>query len=216
MSAGVATAKARDVQMRQQDEAAEQMHVDSGRDAAEGDEDLYTKLKTLQRQLEFLEIQVSSAARPAVVAAHGNVIMFHPCQAFQPTFRVKTEQELFGKDSWELGGLLCLFMPAAPCAIVFWWQKCACVMPVFWRRRRDCVLHTQEEYIKEEQKNLKNELLRASEEVRRIQVHCAARGGSGPQGVAGAVGGGASLQREALPAARRQTAQRSAELRGCW
>ncbi|GAB4818309.1 hypothetical protein N2152v2_005355 [Parachlorella kessleri] len=58
MSAGVATAKAADVQVRQQDDAAEQMQVDTAQvAAAEGDEDLYTKLKTLQRQLEFLEIQ---------------------------------------------------------------------------------------------------------------------------------------------------------------
>lgn len=47
-------AKASEAQLRQ-DPAAE-MQVDS-RDEA-GEEDLYTKLKTLQRQLEFLEIQV--------------------------------------------------------------------------------------------------------------------------------------------------------------
>ncbi len=70
MSAGVATAKAADVQVRQQDDAAEQMQVDTAQvAAAEGDEDLYTKLKTLQRQLEFLEIQVSLLAecRPVLV-----------------------------------------------------------------------------------------------------------------------------------------------------
>jgi hypothetical protein len=55
MSAAVATAKATDIKPAEADEA---MQVDStGIDSA--NEDLYTRLKTLQRQLEFLEIQVS-------------------------------------------------------------------------------------------------------------------------------------------------------------
>jgi hypothetical protein len=60
MSAGVATAKAADVQPA---EEADRMQVDAHIDGPE--EDLYTRLKTLQRQLEFLEIQVSGAAAPA-------------------------------------------------------------------------------------------------------------------------------------------------------
>jgi hypothetical protein len=55
MSAGVATAKMTDVTPAETEEA---MQVDAGIDSAS--EDLYTRLKTLQRQLEFLEIQVSS------------------------------------------------------------------------------------------------------------------------------------------------------------
>jgi len=56
MSAAVATAKISDVKPAETEEA---MQVDaSGIDSA--GEDLYTRLKTLQRQLEFLEIQVSS------------------------------------------------------------------------------------------------------------------------------------------------------------
>ena len=33
-------------------------------DIEDGEEDLYTQLKTLQRQLEFIEIQVSTAELP--------------------------------------------------------------------------------------------------------------------------------------------------------
>ncbi|KAI3427210.1 hypothetical protein D9Q98_007145 [Chlorella vulgaris] len=51
MSAGLAVAKAQDVPGRAEPEA---MSLDDG---APVQEDLYTKLKTLQRQLEFLEIQ---------------------------------------------------------------------------------------------------------------------------------------------------------------
>jgi hypothetical protein len=52
MSAAVAVAKAQDVPSRSEPEAMD-VSTDSG-----PQEDLYTKLKTLQRQLEFLEIQV--------------------------------------------------------------------------------------------------------------------------------------------------------------
>ncbi len=38
------------------------------------------------------------------------------------------------------------------------------------KKDKFCITVVQEEYIKEEQKYLKNELLRASEEVKRIQV----------------------------------------------
>ena len=54
MSAAVATAKATDVRPAETEEA---MQVDTaGSDVVQ--EDLYTRLKTLQRQLEFLDIQV--------------------------------------------------------------------------------------------------------------------------------------------------------------
>ena len=56
--AAVATAKPRHVGIP---EDGERMQVDTAAPAIEGrpEEDLYTRLKTLQRQLEFLEIQVS-------------------------------------------------------------------------------------------------------------------------------------------------------------
>ena len=50
----VAVQKAQAVLLTAQAEA-----MDTGSGSSEGQEDLYTKLKTLQRQLEFLEIQVS-------------------------------------------------------------------------------------------------------------------------------------------------------------
>lgn len=43
--------------------APEAMDVSAGSEAAEG-EDLYTRLKTLQRQLEFVEIQVCFGRSP--------------------------------------------------------------------------------------------------------------------------------------------------------
>lgn len=53
MAAALAVAKAQDVPGRAE---AEPMSTDDGPHSGE---DLYTKLKTLQRQLEFLEIQAS-------------------------------------------------------------------------------------------------------------------------------------------------------------
>ena len=59
---------------------AEHMEVDSSLGApAAAEEDLYTRLKTLQRQLEFLEIQVRPAWGPLPAArvqagVHGWVI----------------------------------------------------------------------------------------------------------------------------------------------
>ena len=56
MSAAVATVKASDVKPP---EDGDRMQLDTV--VMEGtEEDLYTRLKTLQRQLEFLEIQVRS------------------------------------------------------------------------------------------------------------------------------------------------------------
>jgi hypothetical protein len=54
MSAGVATAQAMDIV--KPGEQAERMQVEE-RSEVQGD--LYARLKTLQRQLEFLEIQVT-------------------------------------------------------------------------------------------------------------------------------------------------------------
>jgi hypothetical protein len=91
-------------------------------DIEESEEDLYTKLKTLQRQLEFIEIQVCTGDRP-----------------------LPQGRGCCGAGETSLLGLRLppLISPPAP-------------VP-------------QEEYIKEEQKNLKRELLRAQEEVKRIQ-----------------------------------------------
>jgi 26S proteasome regulatory subunit T3 len=87
------------------------MQVDTDKSDAET-EDLYTRLKSLQRQQEFLEIQASVWHVPGIL------INLHPL-----------EQHAHAPLS-----------------------------------------HLQEEYIKEEQKNLKRELLRAQEEIKRIQA----------------------------------------------
>jgi hypothetical protein len=54
MSVTVATATAMDI-VSKAPEHAERMHIDA---PVVAEDDLYTKLKTLQKQLEFLEIQV--------------------------------------------------------------------------------------------------------------------------------------------------------------
>lgn len=57
-AAAVAVRKAQDVPQR----AGEAMEMDAeGQGQQQQQEDLYTRLKTLQRQLEFLEIQASAA-----------------------------------------------------------------------------------------------------------------------------------------------------------
>ena len=96
-------------------------------------EDLYSKLKTLQRQLEFLEIQVNGAEGRLLPAGRA------ACAA----------------------GTMCTRAPSP-----FIWLRALLLLP-------PPVPLEQEEYIKEEQKNLKNELLRAQEEVKRIQVSAA-------------------------------------------
>lgn len=103
------------------------MEVDapSATTAAAAEEDLYTRLKTLQRQLEFLEIQVGRIA-PGTASC---------CSKLTP--------------------LISESMPLAA-------HHCSALLET----RCPAVLRTQEEYIKEEQKNLKRELLRAQEEVR--------------------------------------------------
>jgi hypothetical protein len=99
------------------------MDVDAGPSTSAESEDLYARLKTLQRQLEFLEIQVR-----ALGAAGGAIRAAARGAGPQPTPRLA---------------------PRAP--------------------DRPRAPRPQEEYIKEEQKNLKRELLRAQEEVKRIQ-----------------------------------------------
>lgn len=101
---------------------ADRMQVDAEPHAeAHGEADLYTRLKTLQRQLEFLDIRVSAPRRP---------------RARRPADRARRAAVITSRSP-------ALPLPRAP---------------------------SQEEYIKEEQKNLKHELLRAQEEVKRIQV----------------------------------------------
>lgn len=84
------------------------------------EDDLYTRLKTLQRQLEFIEIQVCRRTLG------------------------------FCRERCTSSNLSVISQPGT-----------------FFIRDNACCV--QEEYIKEEQKNLKRELLRAQEEVKRIQ-----------------------------------------------
>jgi hypothetical protein len=56
MSGAIATAKASEA--LQTSEEVERMQTDAFAGPGIADEDLYTRLKSLQRQLEFLEIQV--------------------------------------------------------------------------------------------------------------------------------------------------------------
>ena len=83
--------------------------------------DLFTRLKLLQRQLEFLDVQEARSPRPSPPA---------PALLPPPALRASRPPRL--ADAWPL---------------------CDC----------------PQEYIKDEQKNLKRELLRAQEEVKRIQ-----------------------------------------------
>lgn len=98
-------------------------------------EDLYSKLKTLQRQLEFLEIQVRGRRGPPA-------------------------------SGWEGGMRRWRHVHASPFSVYLAESVLLLLLPL-------PVPLEQEEYIKEEQKNLKNELLRAQEEVKRIQVSTA-------------------------------------------
>jgi hypothetical protein len=129
----------------------------------EGQEDLYTKLKTLQRQLEFLDIQVSAGclfvghsrrSAAACLAQQGSTASRRCLRALGrlggrraagPTRRLPARRPLWATRRQHV-------TPPTSCA------PC-------------CAPHLlQEDYIKEEQKNLKNELLRAQEEVKRIQA----------------------------------------------
>lgn len=149
MSAGLAVAKAQDVPGRAEPEA---MSLDDG---APVQEDLYTKLKTLQRQLEFLEIQVRGLEATCVVAERGE---FRPARspAQGAAHRLESGCE---PPSAPAPGLAVAVAggnsPPDAVALAF-----LCLL----------LLSAQEDYIKEEQKNLKNELLRAQEEVKRIQA----------------------------------------------
>ena len=113
------------------------MDVDTGASAAssEPEEDLYTRLKTLQRQLEFYEIQV------------GHTLT---CDLHQPAVSVVSAQtKITSSDTIDDHATLCQL--EAGCS-------------------RFLLIILQEEYTKEEQRSLKRELLRAQEEVKRIQA----------------------------------------------
>lgn len=108
--------------------APDAMQLDERAADEDADQDLYTRLKSLQRQHEFLDIQVTvSAVRHRV-----RNCCTPPCNIIK----------------------------RAP-------AKGAHHSIVTYRLKASC---TQEEYIKEEQQNLKRELLRAQEEVKRIQA----------------------------------------------
>lgn len=155
MSAAVATARPADVPASQRAEAGEQMQVDTARDGDGAEEDLYTKLKTLQRQLEFLEIQV----RPPDRSTQAPPAAGRPGGCGQPARRGR---------GWQV-----LAQPSLPVllACASGLSLCLCIAS----RLSPFFPWAQEEYIKEEQRQLRSELLRAAEEVRRIQV-CAALG----------------------------------------
>ena len=108
----MATAKIMRPQKVAEPEPAAAMQIDAA-EPDDGEGDLYTRLKTLQRQLEFLDIQVRGTGQ---------------------------SQEFCS-------------LPISPSM----------------SRKVFASVDSQEDYIKEEQKNLKRELLRAQEEVKRIQ-----------------------------------------------
>ncbi len=101
----------------------------------QGKGDLYSRLKSLERQLEFLEIRVGRDVTRR--------------QITRP--RPDSDSELVGRRL-EFDHEVLAHSP-----------RTRVVSPPFSH-------HSQEEYLKEEQKNLKNELLRASEEVKRIRA----------------------------------------------
>lgn len=70
MSAGVATAKAAELPVA---DDVERMQLDTPSPDGQ-EEDLYTRLKTLQRQIEFLDIQVSGVGMP-----HSRRLLFLAC-----------------------------------------------------------------------------------------------------------------------------------------
>lgn len=111
------------------------VEMDPSAQSSEPDEDLYTRLKTLQRQLEFYEIQVG----------HIRLVIFT-----RVLFPLSLNRRFFQVQ-----------MPAA----------CCCKSVDLHAGCLTGLLTTlQEEYIKEEQRSLKRELLRAQEEVKRIQA----------------------------------------------
>lgn len=79
--------------------AEEQMDVDvQTSTSAAAEEDLYTRLKTLQRQLEFLEIQVGS--RLASRSHEG------PCSCVSLVVRVQAGMTAVMLDAWGCMGWL--------------------------------------------------------------------------------------------------------------
>lgn len=128
--------------------------------------DLYTRLKTLQRQLEFLEIQVSNRDR-FTQAGGAHCFAFAIGRAWVPFLQLACRFACpllrslhFGAPPRPPFGSQAHPPPVPPAASVV-------LLPI---AVVPATSSAQEEYIKEEQKNLKNELLRAQEEVKRIQV----------------------------------------------
>ena len=122
-------AKGQPVELTSHNSTLMDVEMDPSVSSAEPEEDLYTRLKTLQRQLEFYEIQVSNWQ---LVICHQRIK--HPCHSLL----LDSLQHLMPSASQTVLETSCLVM--------------------------------QEEYIKEEQRSLKRELLRAQEEVKRIQA----------------------------------------------
>ena len=108
--------------------APDAMQLDERAADEDADQDLYTRLKSLQRQHEFLDIQVTASANCHRVRFR----CIPPCDINRHALAQGAHHSV-ATDR-----------PNASC--------------------------TQEEYIKEEQQNLKRELLRAQEEVKRIQA----------------------------------------------
>jgi len=108
------------------------VEMDPSAQSSEPDEDLYIRLKTLQRQLEFYEIQVRLVIFTRVL------------------FPVSLSRRLCQVQ-----------LPAAYCCNSIDLHA-GCLTGL--------LTTMQEEYIKEEQRSLKRELLRAQEEVKRIQA----------------------------------------------
>jgi hypothetical protein len=108
--------------------APDAMQLDERAADEDADQDLYTRLKSLQRQHEFLDIQVTVSA------------------------------------DWHRFRRYC----TPPCNTITHALAEGIHHSIAIDRRN--ALCTQEEYIKEEQQNLKRELLRAQEEVKRIQA----------------------------------------------
>jgi 26S proteasome regulatory subunit T3 len=104
--------------------------------------DLYSRLKSLERQLEFLEIRVRLTR----------------CQVRLVRFVPFVEGDQASVPSWDAAPPR--FSPSARVAR----------RSLSATARLAQIIRPQEDYLKEEQKNLKNELLRASEEVKRIQA----------------------------------------------
>ena len=131
-------------------------HRASASSSAETEGDLYTRLKTLQRQLEFYEIQV----RWRWVEEEGR-------ERRERSNERERERETGGRNRKGGGGI------EARCArgrrALFNLDLSRPLQKKKKKKKRRLNRTPQEEYIREEQRSLKRELLRAQEEVKRIQ-----------------------------------------------